>query len=197
MIPNLDVWRPCDGLETAVAWACALERADGPSALCLSRQNLPRLADDASMADRIRRGGYVLSDMDSAQAVILATGSEVSLALAAQAQLACEGIAARVVSMPCTARFDRQTSAYREQVLPLRLPAVAVEAAQPDFWHKYVGREGAVIGISTFGESAPAQDLYRHFGITAERIVQQVRRLLQERIAHRLPDPAVELAPAK
>ena len=120
-----------------------------------------------------------------------------SLALAAQAQLACEGIAARVVSMPCTARFDRQTGAYREQVLPLRLPAVAVEAAQPDFWHKYVGREGAVIGISTFGESAPAQDLYRHFGITAERIVQQVRRLLQERIAHRLPDPAVELAPAK
>jgi transketolase len=197
LIPNLDVWRPCDGLETAVAWACALERDDGPSALCLSRQNLPRLTEDASMADRIRRGGYVLSDVDGAQGVLLATGSEVSLALTVQARLACEGIAIRVVSMPCTARFDRQAAGYREQVLPPWLPAVAVEAAQPDFWHKYVGRDGAVIGISSFGESAPAPDLYRHFGITAERIAGQVRRVVQQRTLPPAPDRDVELAPAK
>ena len=197
LIPNLDVWRPCDGLETAVAWACAVERADGPSALCLSRQNLPRMISDATLANQIRRGGYVLSDMDSAQAIIVATGSEVSLALAAQTQLAVDGIATRVVSMPCTARFDRQSAGYREQVLPLRLPAVAVEAAQPDFWHKYVGRNGAVIGMPTFGESAPAKDLYQHFGITAERIALETRRLVQQRTAHRIQQPTVELAPAK
>ncbi|HEY0887529.1 MAG TPA: transketolase, partial [Ramlibacter sp.] len=168
LIPNLDVWRPCDSLETAIAWSCAVERGDGPSALCLSRQNLPPAARDVALAAGIRRGGYVLSDAPGAQAVILATGSEVSLALQAQAQLAAEGIAARVVSMPCTARFDRQPQAYRDDVLPRRLPAVAVEAAQPDFWHKYVGRDGAVIGIATFGESAPAKDLYLHFGITAD-----------------------------
>ncbi|MEO8653984.1 MAG: transketolase C-terminal domain-containing protein, partial [Ramlibacter sp.] len=197
LIPNLDVWRPCDSLETAVAWTCAVERDDGPSALCLSRQNLPRLASDPALAERIRRGGYVLSGMADAQAVILATGSEVALALAAQAQLACEGIATRVVSMPCTARFDRQSAAYREQVLPLRMPAVAVEAAQPDFWHKYVGRSGTVIGITTFGESAPAKDLYAHFGITAEQITRQVRRLARQRSAHRALETAGELASAK
>ena len=196
LIPNLDVWRPCDSLETAVAWACAVERDDGPSALCLSRQNLPRVASDPALAERIRRGGYVLSDMAGAQAVILATGSEVALALAAQAQLAGDGIATRVLSMPCTARFDRQPAGYREQVLPLRLPAVAVEAAQPDFWHKYVGREGAVIGMTSFGESAPARDLYAHFGITAEQISRQVRRLLQQRSARAL-EAAGELASAK
>jgi transketolase len=181
LIPNLDVWRPCDSLETAVAWACALERADGPSALCLSRQNLPRVNCDAALSSRIRCGGYVLSDMPGAQAIIVATGSEISLALAAQAQLACEDIAVRVVSMPCTAAFDRQPAEYRDSVLPPGLPAVAVEAAQPDFWHKYVGRDGAVIGIAGFGESAPAKDLYAHFGITATRIVQEVRGLLQGR----------------
>jgi transketolase len=175
LIPHLDVWRPCDALETAVAWCCAIERARGPSALCLSRQNLPRLLPDASRAEDVRRGGYVLSDMEGAQAVILATGSEVSLALAAQAELALEGIAVRVVSMPCTSRFDRQPETYRLQVLPPQLPAVAVEAAHPDFWRKYVGRSGAVIGIDTFGESAPARDLYAHFGITAASVAQAVR----------------------
>jgi len=177
LIPNLDVWRPADSLETAVAWACAVERKDGPSALCLSRQNLPRLTD-VGMAGAIRRGGYVLSDKRDAQAVIVATGSETSLAMEAQAALAAEGIATRVVSMPSTSVFDRQTEAYREGVLPLGLPTVAIEAAHPDFWRKYVGRTGIVVGIASFGESAPAKDLYAHFGITAQRVVDAVRTLV-------------------
>ncbi|MDO8372240.1 MAG: transketolase [Polaromonas sp.] len=183
IIPGLDVWRPADGLETAVAWACAIERKDGPSALCLSRQNLPRLTD-AGMTESIRRGGYVLSDMDGAQAVIVSTGSELELAMAAQATLAGEGIATRVVSMPCTNVFDRQSEAYQEQVLPLTLPTVAIEAAHPDFWRKYVGRTGVVVGIASFGESAPAKDLYAHFGITAQRVV-DAARTLAHRAAHR------------
>jgi transketolase len=178
LIPHLDVWRPCDRLETAVAWACSIERADGPSALCLSRQNLPALLNDASRAQDVARGGYVLSDISGAQAVIVATGSEVSLAIAAQAELALDGIATRVVSMPCTSRFDRQSRSYQNDVLPPSWPAVAVEAAHPDFWRKYVGRSGSVVGIASFGESAPAKDLYAHFGITTARIVQEVRRLL-------------------
>ncbi|MDF2467233.1 MAG: transketolase [Ramlibacter sp.] len=184
LIPNLDVWRPCDGIETAVAWASALERADGPSALCLSRQNLPRLAL-ASRSQDIRRGGYVLSDMDGARVAILATGSEVALACAAQAELALEGIATRVVSMPCTNRFDRQPQAWQDQVLPPDMPAIAVEAAHPDFWRKYVGRRGRVIGIATFGESAPAKDLYAHFGISVQRVAEEARSL-----AHRAGSPA-------
>jgi transketolase len=177
IIPGLDVWRPADGLETAVAWACAVERRDGPSALCLSRQNLPRLTT-ADMQARIRRGGYVLSDMEGAQAVILSTGSELELAMQAQATLAAEGIATRVVSMPCSNVFDRQPHAYQDKVLPLDLPSVAIEAAQPDFWRKYVGRNGMVIGMASFGESAPAKDLYKHFGITADRVVTAVRLLV-------------------
>jgi transketolase len=178
LIPHLDVWRPCDAVETAVAWCAAIERDDGPSVLCLSRQNLPNVLADASKAQAVRRGGYVLSDMENAQAIIAATGSEVSLALAAQAALAAEGIATRVVSMPCTGRFDRQPEYYRRDVLPPELPAVAVEAAHPDFWRKYVGRSGAVVGIATFGESAPAKDLYAHFDITAEHVSREVRRLV-------------------
>ena len=183
IIPGLDVWRPADGLETAVAWACAIERKDGPSALCLSRQNLPRLTD-AGMAGSIRRGGYVLSDMEGVQAVIVATGSETSLAMEAQAALAGEGIATRVVSMPCTNVFDRQSDAYQALVLPLNLPTVAIEAAHPDFWRKYVGRTGMVVGIASFGESAPASDLYAHFGIITQRVVEAVRTLTH-RAAHR------------
>jgi transketolase len=198
IIPNLDVWRPADGLETAVAWAHAIERKDGPSALCLSRQNLPRLTGDAAgaaaMADNIRKGGYVLSDMDGAQAVICSTGSELELAIAAQATLAAEGIPTRVVSMPCTNVFDRQTEAYQEMVIPLGLPTIAIEAAHPDFWRKYVGRTGVVVGIASFGESAPAKDLYAHFGITSQRVVEAARTLVH-RAAHRnavaLPDQIV------
>jgi len=178
IIPNLDVWRPADGLETAVAWACAIERRDGPSALALSRQNLPRLAARAELATHIRRGGYILAEQDAPQAVIIATGSETMLAMQAHELLAKEGIATRVVSMPCTNVFDRQPQSYQDAVLPLDLPAVAVEAAHPDFWRKYVGRTGRVVGIASFGESAPAPALYQHFGITAEAVAQAVRELV-------------------
>jgi transketolase len=174
IIPGLDVWRPADGLETAVAWACAVERRDGPTALALSRQNLPQVANAAAGAAHIRRGGYILADAPNARAVILATGSEVSLALEAQAALAAQGVAVRVVSMPSTNVFDRQDAAYQDAVLPPALPAVAIEAAHPDFWRKYVGRTGAVVGIATFGESAPAKDLYTYFGITADAVVKAV-----------------------
>ncbi len=177
IIPNLDVWRPADGLETAVAWAHAVQRRDGPSALALSRQNLPRLSD-AGMIEGIRQGGYVLSDSVQPQAVIIATGSELSLAMAAQELLGAQGIATRVVSMPCTNVFGRQPQAYQDSVLPMDLPAVAVEAAHPDFWRKYVGRGGRVIGMPGFGESAPAADLYAHFGITSEAVASAVRELV-------------------
>jgi transketolase len=177
IIPGLDVWRPADGLETAVAWASAIERKDGPSALCLSRQNLPRVTEQIS-AGQIRQGGYVLSEMENARAVIVATGSEIEIALKAQATLAGEGIPTRVVSMPSTNVFDRQTEAYQDGVLPLALPAVAIEAAQPDFWRKYVGRTGHVVGMATFGESAPAKDLYAYFGITADAVTTAVKRLI-------------------
>ena len=173
LIPNLDVWRPADTIETAVAWAHALQRRDGPAALALSRQVLP-VATTPALVDEIARGGYVLAEAQggAARAVLIGTGSELQLALKAQALLAAQGVPVRVVSMPCSNLFDRQDAAYRERVLPRRLPAVAVEAAQPDFWHKYVGRDGAVVGIASFGESAPAGALYTHFGITAERVVQ-------------------------
>jgi len=173
MIPNLDVWRPCDTVETAVAWGAALRRRDGPVMLVLSRQNLafsPRVSNEG-----IARGGYVLADSPGAKAVIIATGSEVPLALAAQKQL---DFPVRVVSMPCTSLFDRQDAAYRESVLPRGLPRVAVEAGVTDFWRKYVGLEGAVVGIDTFGESAPAGDLFRHFGITGDNVANAVRSVL-------------------
>jgi transketolase len=193
IIPGLDVWRPADGLETAVAWAHAIERKDGPSALCLSRQNLPRLTD-ASMVDNIRKGGYILSDMADAQAVIVSTGSELEIAMKAQAMLAADGIATRVVSMPCTNLFDRQSDAYQEMVIPFNTPSLAIEAAHPDFWRKYVGRHGVVIGMPTFGESAPAPKLYAHFGITAERVVANVRTIVHRAASKRaepLPDTVV------
>ncbi|MDM7457620.1 MAG: transketolase [Tepidimonas sp.] len=177
LIPQLDVWRPADALETLVAWAAAVQRRDGPSALCLSRQNLPVVTQRAH-ADGAARGGYVLKDMDAARAVIIATGSEVSIALKAQELLAAEGIATRVVSMPSTNVFDRQDTAYQDAVLPPALPAVAVEAAHPDFWRKYVGRRGRVVGIDRFGESAPAPALYEYFGLTPAKVAQAVREVL-------------------
>jgi transketolase len=179
VIPNLDVWRPCDGTETAVAWRCALERTDGPTALLLSRQNLPQYARDDAALSGITAGGYVLADSASGApaAVIIATGSEVAIALDAQKLLAARGIAARVVSMPSTTRFDAQSPAYQRSVLPPRVPRVAVEAAHPDFWRKYVGLEGRVIGIASFGESAPAAALYEHFGLSANAVADAVADL--------------------
>jgi len=179
LIPNLDVWRPADALETLVAWRSSIARRDGPSALILSRQNLPAVARTPELHAAIARGGYVLSDQPTAVAVLIATGSEVSLALEAQGALALEGIPVRVVSMPSTTVFDRQPQSYQDSVLPSSMPAVAVEAAQPDFWRKYVGRSGAVVGMSTFGESAPAKDLYAHFGITSAHVAQTCRDVIR------------------
>jgi len=179
LIPNLDVWRPCDTEESVVAWTAALERKDGPACLVFSRQNLPFQKRTANVAGEIRRGGYVLEEpAGTPQAVIIATGSEVSLAVAAQKLLMQEGIPVRVVSMPSTTVFDRQDAVYRDSVLPPLIPTVAVEAGTPDLWHKYVGRTGAVVGIDRFGESAPAGELFKLFGLTPERVAKTVRALL-------------------
>ena len=180
LIPNLDVWRPCDRTETAVAWIAAVGRTGedgGPSALLLSRQSLPQLSTRGSDWRRVLRGGYVLHDTDGAKAIILATGSEVSLAAAAHERLASFGLPTRVVSMPCTRRFDEQPESYRHEVLTPGLPCVAVEAGATDCWWKYVGRGGAVVGLDRFGASASAGELYRQFGITAEAIVDAVLRI--------------------
>jgi len=179
LMPKLDLWRPADSIETAVAWASALRRQDGPAALALSRQVLP-VATTPAHADAIARGGYVLSEAAGgvARAVLIGTGSELQLALKAQQMLAAAGVPVRVVSMPCTSVFDRQDEVYQDSVLPRGLPAVAVEAAQPDFWRKYVGREGGVVGMAGYGESAPASALYPHFGITAEAVVAATQRCL-------------------
>ncbi|MBK7794667.1 MAG: transketolase [Betaproteobacteria bacterium] len=178
IIPGLDVWRPGDAYETAVAWAAAVERVDGPSALLLSRQNIAQ-APRVDAGD-VARGGYVLAEAvgGAPRAVIIATGSEVPLALQAQQRLQESGLAVRVVSMPCTAAFERQSADYRARVLPATLPAVAVEAGHPETWWRYVGREGRVVGIARFGESAPAPALYAHFGITADAVVAAVREVV-------------------
>ena len=180
-IPRLDVWRPCDAVETQAAWNASVMRADGPSVIACSRQNLPHQARDAERLGDIARGGYVLAEADDGQPamVLIATGSEISLAMEARTQLQAEGIATRVVSMPCTAAFDRQHEAWRDAVLPTDVPRVAIEAAQADGWWKYLASapRAAVIGIDRFGESAPAGELAILFGMTPERIADTARRL--------------------
>ena len=187
LIPNLSVWRPCDTVETTAAWLAAVERptsvgmdvhAGGPTALLLSRQNLPFVARDAQTLAAVARGGYVLQEAANARAAIIATGSEVAIAIEAQKLLAAEGIAVRVVSMPSTDVFDKQDTHWRAQVLPKGMPRVAVEAGVTAFWHKYVGLDGAVVGIDTYGESAPAGALFKHFGLTAEKVAQAVKQIL-------------------
>ena len=179
MMPNMDVWRPCDTIETAVAWAMALERHSGPTSLCLSRQNLPFVKRTPEQVAGIRKGGYVLSDCaGTPRAVLIATGSEIDLALKAQAKLAEEGIPVRVVSMPSTNVFDRQDAEYRNSILPRGVVRVAVEAGVTDGWRKYVGIEGAVVGIDRFGESAPAGVLFKEFGFTAENVVATIKSVL-------------------
>ena len=178
LIPNMDVWRPCDTVEAATAWQHALQRKDGPSALIFSRQNVAFQKRDAATLASVARGGYVLSkEAGTLKAVLIATGSEVPLAIEAQKVLAAENIHVRVVSMPCTAVFDRQDSTYKAAVMPKSTPRVAIEAGVTDYWRKYVGLEGAVIGIDTFGESAPAGVLYKHFGITVEGVVKAAKAL--------------------
>ncbi len=187
LIPNLSVWRPCDTVETTAAWLAAVGRpssigmdvhAGGPTALLLSRQNLPFVARNAETLKNVARGGYVLQEAKDARAAIIATGSEVAIAIEAQKLLAEQGIAVRVVSMPSTDVFDQQDDAWRKSVLPKGMPRVAVEAGVTAFWHKYVGLDGAVVGIDTYGESAPAGALFKHFGLTAEKVAEAVKRVL-------------------
>jgi transketolase len=178
--PNMSTWRPADAVESAVAWKSALERADGPTAMIFSRQNLPHQARDAEQLANIARGGYILRDTaGTPDAILIATGSEVGLAMDSAAALEAEGKQVRVVSMPSTDLFDKQDAAYRESVLPAAVKArVAVEAAQADYWYKYVGLDGAIVGMTTFGESAPASDLFKLFGFTIENVVEKVKSVL-------------------
>jgi transketolase len=178
LIPQLDNWRPCDTVESAVAWEQAIERKDGPSTLIFSRQNLPFQQRSAAQIADIRRGGYILRDAPDAKAILIATGSEIELATKAADALAADGIAVRVVSMPCTDVFDRQDAAYKASVLQRGLPRVAIEAGVTSFWYKYVGLEGAVVGIDSFGESAPAGELFKHFGFTTDNVVAKVKLVL-------------------
>ncbi|AMP13493.1 transketolase [Collimonas pratensis] len=178
LIPQLDNWRPCDTVESAVAWQQAVQRKHGPSTLIFSRQNLQYQERDAAQIANIQRGAYILKDAPDAKAILIATGSEVELAMQAAAALAQEGIAVRVVSMPCADVFDRQEDAYKASVLQRGLPRVAIEAGVTAFWHKYVGLEGAVVGIDTFGESAPAPVLFKHFGFTVENVVAKTKLVL-------------------
>ncbi|MBI5784663.1 MAG: transketolase [Rhodocyclales bacterium] len=179
MIPNMDVWRPCDTVETMTAWVCAVEKTTGPSSLALSRQNLPFVARDAATIANIRKGGYVISEAKGKpKAIIIATGSEVELALKAQTTLAQQDIPVRVVSMPSTNVFDRQDQAYKDSVLPKGLPRIVVEASVTDGWWKYVGGEGKVIGLDRFGESAPAGVLFKEFGFTVANVVSAVESFI-------------------
>jgi len=180
IIPNMDVWRPCDTTETAIAWLAAIERRDGPSSLLLSRQNLPFQKRDSTALAGIAKGGYVLAEATGGKPalILIATGSEVSLAVAAQEALAAQGVAARVVSMPSSNVFDRQDRAYRAAVLPAGVPRIAIEAGVSDFWRKYVGLDGAVIGIDRFGESAPATEVFKLLGFTVDNVVKHARALV-------------------
>jgi len=180
--PNLDTWRPADAVESAVAWKYALERNDGPSALIFSRQNLQHQTRDAEQLDAITRGGYVLKDcIGEPELILISTGSEVGLAVQAYDKLTAQGRNVRVVSMPCTSVFDAQDAGYKQSVLPLQVSArIAIEAAHADYWYKYVGLEGRVIGMTTYGESAPASALFEEFGFTLENILGQAEELLED-----------------
>ncbi len=185
MIPDMHVWRPCDTVETAAAWRAAIERRNGPSTLVFTRQNVPFMKRSQQAVENIARGGYVLDDFPDAtekRVIIMATGSEVALAMAARETLAREQIAVRVVSMPCCELFDQQDADYRHGVLPAGIARLAIEAGVTHYWHRYVGAadnaRGAVIGIDSFGESAPADKLFAYFGFTVENVVAKVRRVL-------------------
>ncbi|MGF1836348.1 transketolase [Photobacterium sanguinicancri] len=180
LTPNMSTWRPCDQVESAVAWKLAIERKDGPTSLIFSRQNLAQQDRDAEQVANIAKGGYILKDCTGKpELIFIATGSEVELAVEAAAQLTAEGRQVRVVSMPATDTFDKQDAAYREAVLPADVTArVAVEAGIADFWFKYVGLNGRIIGMTTFGESAPAGELFKMFGFTTENVVNKAKELL-------------------
>ncbi len=181
ILPGMELWRPCDDVETAVAWAAAIERRRGPTALALSRQGLPHFERAAVQVESIRRGGYILCNTQGdPAAIIIATGSEVALAANAAKQLAERGVAVRVVSIPCTSVFDAQDTSYREYILPPAVKArVAVEAGVTEFWHRYVGRHGRILGIDRYGESAPAKDVFEYFGFTVDNVVKAVEAVLK------------------
>ncbi|MEH6568450.1 MAG: transketolase [Halioglobus sp.] len=178
--PNLETWRPCDAVESAVCWKSAIERRDGPSALIFSRQNLQHQQRDNQQLSDVAKGAYVLNDCDGpVDAILIATGSEVQLAMDAAQELSASGKQIRVVSMPCAERFEMQDALYRESVLPSNVLArVAIEAGHADYWYKYVGLDGRVVGMTTFGESAPASDLMQHFGFTVDNVVATVQDIL-------------------
>jgi len=178
--PNVDAWRPCDAVESAVAWKCAIERNDGPSALIFSRQNLPHQSRDAQQLADIARGGYVLKDCaGEPELILISTGSEIGLAVQGYEALTAQGRKVRVVSMPCTSVFDAQDAGYKQAVLPLQVSArIAIEAAHADYWYKYVGLEGRIIGMTSFGESAPAPQLFEEFGFTLENVLETAAELL-------------------
>ncbi|WP_104098858.1 transketolase [Stutzerimonas kunmingensis] len=180
--PNLDTWRPADTVESAVAWKHAVERRDGPSALIFSRQNLPFHVRDNETEAAIARGGYILKNcVGEPELILIATGSEVSLAVQAADKLTEQGRKVRVVSMPCTSVFDAQDAAYKQQVLPVEVGArIAVEAAHADYWYKYVGLDGRIIGMTTYGESAPANQLFEEFGFTVDNILAVAEELLED-----------------
>lgn len=179
--PNLDTWRPCDAVESAVAWKYAIERHDGPSALIFSRQNLPHQNRDAQQLADVARGGYVLKDCaGEPELILISTGSEIGLAVAAYDKLSAEGRKVRVVSMPSTSVFDQQDAGYKQAVLPVQVGArIAIEASHADYWYKYVGLEGRIIGMTTFGESAPAPALFEEFGFTVENVLETAAELLE------------------
>ncbi|NJD84929.1 transketolase, partial [Candidatus Erwinia dacicola] len=180
MTTNMSTWRPCDQVESAIAWKYGIERQDGPTALILSRQNLAQQDRTAEQLANVARGAYVLKDCDGRPDVIfIATGSEVDLAVGAYKQLTAEGHKARVVSMPSTDAFDKQDAAYRESVLPKAVSTrVAIEAGIADYWFKYTGLNGAIVGMTSFGESAPAEKLFDRFGFTVDKVVAKAKALL-------------------
>jgi transketolase len=181
LIPGLQVWRPCDTVESAVAWKMAIERRGRPSALIFTRQGLPHQARDQAQCEAIARGGYVLKDSpENPDAVVIATGSEVGLAVKAAQELSEQGLGVRVVSMPNPGLFQQQDESFRNAVLPPELRArVAVEAGVSQYWHSFVGDKGEIIGIDSFGASAPASDLFKHYGLTVENICRAVRRTIE------------------
>ena len=179
--PNMHTWRPCDATETAVAWKAAIERRDGPTSLVFSRQGLPAQARSSAQVNDIHKGAYILHDCEGEpEAILIATGSEVALAMDSAAELNSSGTKVRVVSMPCAEVFEQQDAAYKEAVLPLAVTArVAIEAGAVDLWYKYVGIDGRVIGMTSFGESAPGGELMAHFGFTVENVVNTLNELVE------------------
>jgi transketolase len=179
-MPNMSTWRPCDQVESAIAWKYAIERQDGPTSLIFSRQNLTQMPRTAAQLADVAKGGYVLVDCDGTpELIFIATGSEVELAVKAQAELTAAGHKVRVVSMPATDVFDKQDAAYKEAVLPAAVSKrVAVEAGIADYWYKYIGLNGKIVGMTTFGESAPAGELFEEFGFTVDNVVATAKSLL-------------------